>query len=68
MLSGMSNPRLFVIYQDARHAIGACPSVNMGPHPPTLVADWMAARLAGKPMPSERWFVENSGNVVKTPL
>ena len=68
MLAGMSNPRLFVIYQDARHAIGACPSVNMGPHPPTLVADWMAARLAGKPMTSERWFVENSGNVVKSPL
>ncbi|MEW6449225.1 MAG: alpha/beta hydrolase [Pseudomonadota bacterium] len=68
MLSGMTNPRLFVIYQDARHAIGACPSVNMGPHPPTLVADWMAARLAGKPMASERWFVENSGNVVKTAL
>jgi len=68
MLAGMNNPRLFVIYQDARHAIGACPSVNMGPHPPTLVADWMAARLAGKPMTSERWFVENSGNVVKSPL
>lgn len=68
MLAGMTNPRLFVIYQDARHAIGACPSVNMGPHPPTLVADWMAARLAGKPMASERWFVENSGNVIKTPL
>lgn len=68
MLAGMTNPRLFVIYQDARHAIGACPSVNMGPHPPTLVADWMTARLAGKPMASERWFVENSGNVIKTPL
>jgi len=68
MLKGMTNPRLFVVYQDARHAIGACPSVNMGPHPPTLVADWMVARLAGKPMASERWFVENSGNVIKTPL
>ena len=68
MLKGMTNPRLFVVYQDARHAIGACPSVNMGPHPPTLVADWMAARLAGKPMASERWFIENSGNVIKTPL
>jgi dienelactone hydrolase len=68
MLKGMTNPRLFVVYQDARHAIGACPSVNMGPHPPTLVADWMVARLAGKPMASERWFIENSGNVIKTPL
>ena len=68
MLKGMTNPRLFVVYQDARHTIGSCPSVNMGPHPPTLVADWMVARLAGKPMASERWFIENSGNVIKTPL
>ncbi len=68
MLARMSAPRQFVVYQDARHAIGACPSVNFGPHPPTLVADWMAARLAGRPMASERWYVENSGAVTRTPL
>ena len=64
----MSNPRRLVVYQDARHAIGACPSVNLGPHPPTMVADWMAARFAGKPMASERWYVDNSGAVTKTAL
>jgi dienelactone hydrolase len=68
MLKGMSNPRRLVVYQDARHAIGACPSVNLGPHPPTMVADWMAARFAGKPMASERWYVDNSGAVTKTAL
>jgi alpha-beta hydrolase superfamily lysophospholipase len=68
MLKRMTAPRQFVVYQDARHAIGACPSVNMGPHPPTLVADWMAARFAGRPMASERWYVENSGAVIRTPL
>jgi dienelactone hydrolase len=68
MLSRMTAPRQFVVYQDARHAIGACPSVNLGPHPPTLVADWMAARFAGRPMASERWYVENSGAVMRTPL
>jgi dipeptidyl aminopeptidase/acylaminoacyl peptidase len=68
MLSSMSNPRRLVVYQEARHALGACPSVNLGPHPPTLVADWMAARFAGKPMPSERWYVDNSGTVTKTSL
>jgi len=57
-----------VVYQDARHAIAACPSVNLGPHPPTMVADWMAARFAGKPMASERWYVDNSGAVTKTAL
>jgi dienelactone hydrolase len=68
MLAQMTAPRQFVVYQDARHAIGACPSVNMGPHPPTLVADWMAARFAGRPMASERWYVENSGAVIRKPL
>jgi hypothetical protein len=68
MLSRMSNPRRLVVYQDARHAIGACPSVNLGPHPPTLVADWMAARFAGKPMASERWYVDNGGAVTKAAL
>ncbi len=68
MMKGMTNPRRLVVYQDARHAIGACPSVNLGPHPPTMVADWMAARFAGKPMASERWYVDNSGVVTKTAL
>jgi hypothetical protein len=35
---------------------------------PTLVADWMAARLAGEPMTSERWFVDAGGRVNKTAL
>ncbi|MBM3528414.1 MAG: alpha/beta hydrolase [Alphaproteobacteria bacterium] len=68
MLAAMTCPRRFVVYQDARHAIGACPSVNLGPHPPTFVADWMLERFAGKPMASERWFVENSGSVSKSSL
>lgn len=33
-----------------------------------LVADWMVATLAGRPFPSERWYVEASGQIVKTPL
>jgi dienelactone hydrolase len=68
MLKTMTNPRRLAVYQDARHAIGACPSVNLGPHPPTLVADWMVARFAGKPMPSERWYVDNSGTVTRTAM
>ena len=68
MLKQMSNPRRLVVYQEARHAIGACPSVNLGPHPPTLVADWMAQRFAGQPMANERWYVDNAGAVTKTAL
>ena len=61
-------PRRLVVYQDSRHSVGNVASTNLGPTPTGLVADWMAARLAGKPMTSERWYVESSGRVVKTPL
>jgi esterase/lipase len=68
MFSKMTSPRQFVVYQESRHSVGNVPSCNFGPFPATLVADWMAARLAGKPMANERWFVESSGNIVKTAL
>ena len=42
MLKTMSNPRRLVVYQEARHSIGARPSVNLGPYPPPMVVDWMA--------------------------
>lgn len=56
-----------VVYQDSRHSVGNVPSANLGPAPAALVADWMDARLAGKPFASERWLVEASGRVAKTP-
>jgi hypothetical protein len=67
MLRAMQTPRRLVIYQDSRHSVGNVPAANLGPAPAVLVADWMQARLAGKPFTSERWFVEASGRVVKTP-
>jgi dienelactone hydrolase len=59
-------PKLLVVYQDSRHSVGNVPATNNGPFPPVLAADWMEARLQGKPFPSERWYVEASGRVVKT--
>jgi dienelactone hydrolase len=59
-------PKRLVIYQDARHGINGVPAVNLGPYPPILVADWVAARLAGKPFASERWFVTGTGQINKT--
>jgi hypothetical protein len=32
----------------------------------TLVANWIDARLNGKPIASARWYVESSGRIVKT--
>jgi hypothetical protein len=60
-------PKQMVVYAEARHAIGGVPSANLGPSPQILAADWMAARLAGKPFPSERWYVDPTGRITKTP-
>ena len=61
----MTGPRQLVIYADSRHSVGNVPAANLGPLPLGLVADWLVARLNGKPFASERWFVEASGRVVK---
>ena len=49
-------------------SVSNVPSTNLGPTPTVLIADWMNARLAGKPLASERWHVESSGRVVRTPI
>jgi len=68
MVRAMTGPRQLVVYADSRHSVGGVPAANLGPFPPILVADWLAARLAGKPIVTERWFVQATGQVVKTPL
>ncbi len=68
MFKAMTAPRQLVVYQGARHSVGGVPSATLGPFPPTLVADWMQARLSGKPITSERWYVDGTGRVTKTPI
>jgi dienelactone hydrolase len=68
MVQAMTGPRQLVVYADSRHSVGGVPSANLGPFPTTLVADWLVARLNGKPITSERWLVQPTGQVVKTPL
>jgi dienelactone hydrolase len=68
LVAALNGPKQMVVYQESRHSVGNVPSANLGPFPPILVADWMADRLAGKPFPSERWYVTSSGQIEKTPL
>jgi len=68
MIHAMTGPRQLVIYADSRHSVGNVPAANLGPFPSGLVADWLMARLDGKPFASERWFVQATGQVVKTTL
>jgi dienelactone hydrolase len=67
-LAAMTAPRQLIVYQDSRHSVGRVPSVILGPSPNTFLADWVAARFAGKPFTSERWFVDAMGRVTKTAL
>jgi dipeptidyl aminopeptidase/acylaminoacyl peptidase len=68
LMRAVAGPKRLVIYQDSRHSVGNVPAANVGPFPPVLMADWMAATLNGKPFPSEKWYVEAGGRIVKTPL
>lgn len=68
MFKKLNVPKRFVIYQDSRHAVGQVASTNLGPYPPTMIADWMVARFADKPFDSERWYVHSNGMVTKTAL
>ena len=63
MFKQLKAPKQLVVYADSRHSVGGVSSANLGPSPAGLVADWMAARLAGKPMTSEKWFVDGTGRV-----
>jgi dienelactone hydrolase len=64
----MSAPRQLVVYQDSRHSVGGVSSTALGPSPGALLADWVAARFAGKALSSERWYVDAIGRVTKTAL
>jgi dipeptidyl aminopeptidase/acylaminoacyl peptidase len=66
MFARLKAPKRLVVYQDARHRVAGVPSVALGPYPPMLIADWMTARLAGRPFVSERWYVTGGGQVNKT--
>ena len=67
LMDTLKCPKQLAIYQDAPHGISGVPAANLGPEPSGFIADWMQARLEGKPFTSERWFVEASGRIVKTP-
>ena len=67
LMRTLQGPKRLVVYQDSRHTVAGVPATNLGPNSATLVADWMLTALNGKPFPSERWFVDATGRVVKTP-
>ena len=68
LVEAVKGPKRIVVYQESRHSVGNVASANLGPFPPILVADWLADRVAGKPFPSEHWYVRSNGQIDKKPL
>jgi dienelactone hydrolase len=68
LMKVLKGPKQMVIYQESRHSVGNVPAANLGPFPAILVADWLADRLAGKPLASERWYIRSSGQVDKSAI
>ena len=68
LMKALGGPKRLVVYQESRHSVGNVPATNLGPFPPILMADWMAATLGGKSFPSEKWYVEGSGRIVRTAI
>ena len=69
LLSLVKTPRQFVVYEGAWHGVYGSLSSMIGENPQTLQADWIADRLADKPMTkSEEIFISNAGRAIVTPL
>jgi dienelactone hydrolase len=69
LFRALPGPRQLVIYEESRHSVGGgVSSAILGPNVNALAANWLAARLAGRTFPSERWFVDNEGNVTKSAI
>jgi dienelactone hydrolase len=64
-MKALGGPKQLLVYENGNHSILETTATKNGPEPREYQAEWMAARLEGKPFNNERWFVESSGNVVK---
>jgi dipeptidyl aminopeptidase/acylaminoacyl peptidase len=53
-------PKVLVVYEGEKHSI-------RNPRSRTLIVDWLADRLTGKPFKSEKIYVEMNGKEIHTP-
>jgi dipeptidyl aminopeptidase/acylaminoacyl peptidase len=67
LFGALPGPRQVVIYEESRHSVGGgVSSAMLGPDITALAANWLAARFSGQVFQSERWFVNNEGNVTRS--
>src|SRR6202041_1104060 len=55
LFRALPGPRQLVIYEESRHSVGGgVSSALLGPNATHLTANWIAARFASRPFPTER--------------
>jgi len=64
-MKALSGPKQLLVYEGGNHSIALTTATTNGPEPREYQAEWMTARLEGKPFNNERWFIEENGNVTK---
>ncbi|MGE5539718.1 MAG: alpha/beta hydrolase [Gemmatimonas sp.] len=61
-------PKRMVVYEGANHSVTGAPSAENGEDRNTMVADFLLDRANGKPMKSERIWIDSSGRATATPF
>ena len=67
-VKALGGPKTLLVYKGGNHSIAFTTSSTKGPDPRTTQAEWLAARLDGKPFTSERWVIDYDGKVEKTAI
>jgi pimeloyl-ACP methyl ester carboxylesterase len=67
LLSRIPGPTELVLYEGERHSVGSGAAARLGPNRHHLVADWIAARLAGTPTADRLRHVDLTGRVTEHP-
>ncbi|MGE5539021.1 MAG: alpha/beta hydrolase [Gemmatimonas sp.] len=60
-------PKRLVIYEGANHGVGDAPSTVNGEEKVTMLADWLLDRVEGRPVKSERVWVDSAGRAHAEP-
>jgi len=63
----IKTPKRLYVYQGEKHAFGG-PAAGLGPNWMTTIAEWLRDRSDGKPMSSDRIYVDVAGRQHVTPV
>jgi len=67
-VKALGGPKQLVVYKGGNHSLAFTTASTDGPDPRKVQADWLAARIEGKPFTSERWVVDYDGSVAKNAI